>query len=373
MKRSLAVLLCLAICCKRSPDTSASAPVTVIQTLSTFDRPESCIFTPDGKWLFVGNCGSELFGPDRKKVGFVVGRGAISRLAVGRDGRATMDKADLVVGLNGPLGLGLLPKATARFPQGTLVVNQGLALQVDAQGNSVTDAKKLGTGILFFNPESGKSLGRIDLGIGSAVGQKIGHPVLLPNSVCFDAQGNLYVTDTAKGGDRLDPPLVGYPGLIRIEHAAIDDPSVGSVTFTAIPGVPNGVGYWAARDAIGVVTMGGETPEGEAVYTIPAAAFPLGALPAPYVQKVGTADGIAFTPAGTIVTSRFSGDLLAIPEKGAPRPIHLDPEIVLVSPADHHLMMLPDGSSMLAVPEQARTEPEPGKQRVRLIRLPPGF
>ena len=119
--------------------------------------------------------------------------------------------------------------------------------------------------------------------------------------------------------------------------------------------------------------MAGGSPAGEAVYVIPANAFPLETLPDPHVSGVGTADGIAFTRAGTIVTSRFSGDLLAIPETGAPTPITLDPDVELVAPADHRLLTLGDGTSVLAVPEQARVEPEPWKQRVRIIHLSPGF
>lgn len=84
-------------------------------------------------------------------------------------------------------------------------------------------------------------------------------------------------------------------------------------------------------------------------------------------------DGIAFTPAGTIVTTRLSGDLLALKADGISRPIAFVPKLVFVAPADHRLVTLADGSSILAVPEQARVEPKPWSQRVRLIRLPQGF
>ena len=68
-----------------------------------------------------------------------------------------------------------------------------------------------------------------------------------------------------------------------------------------------------------------------------------------------------------------AGDLLAIPEGGEPTPVTLDPDVELVAPADHRLVTMPDGTSLLAVPEQARIEPEPWKQRVRIIHLPRGF
>lgn len=345
----------------------------IVQTIAEFHRPESVAFDLDGSHLYVANCGSGLFGPEKKLVGFAAGQGAISKLAVDSEGRAKILKLRLADGLSGPLGLAFLPIATERYPRGTLLVNVGLALLVNGQGEPIRDAKQLGTGILFLDPETGRQLGKIDLGVGSAVAQAIGHPVLLNNSLAFDSRGNLYVTDTAKGGDRLSPPIEPAPGLIRIPHGSIDDPSRGGITFTSIPGVPNGVGYWPRHDSIAVVTMGGQTPEGEAVYLIPAGDFPLESLPEPHSKGVGTMDGIAFTPAGTILTSRFSGDILAIPEEGAPAPLRLDPDVPLVAPADHRSVFLPDGSTLLAVPEQARTEPDPWKQRVRLIRLPAGF
>ena len=367
MRLSILITLVLAGC-GSSPRTAK-----IVQTLPLFHRPESVAFSLDGEHLFVSNCASGLFGPDGKLVGFQRDQGAISKLNVLPGGRVEMARARFVEGLSGSVGLGVLPVSTPRYPAGTLLVNCGIALLVDAGGEMVTDAAALETGIRFFDPDSGKELGRIDLGVGSAVAAAIGHPVLLPNSMAFDDAGNLFVTDTAKGGDRLRPEIAANPGLIRIPHASIDDPRKGGITFTPVPGVPNGVGYWEARDAICLVTMGGGTPEGEAVYVIPAGDFPLGALPEPRVAGVGTADGIAFTKAGTIVTSRFSGDLLAIPERGAPTPITLDPDVELVSPADHRILTLQDGTSVLAVPEQARVEPEPWKQRVRIIHLSPGF
>ena len=206
----------------------------------------------------------------------------------------------------------------------------------------------------------------------------LGHAVLLPNSIAFDRQGNLYITDTAKGGGRQIPAQSMHPGLIRIVHSAIDRAAEGvsgnlqegEVSFTAVPGVPNGVGYWEEDDAIYVVTMGGTPPEGTAIYRIPADSFPRADLPAPFRDDVGTADGIVFTPAGTIITSRFSGDLLVIKASGETFSLEIDS---LVAPADHRLITLADGSSLLAVPEQARIEPEHWSQRVRFIRLPAGF
>ena len=259
---------------------------------------------------------------------------------------------------------------TRRYPQGTLLLNVGMSLLTDAEGNSVTDASKLGCGVLFLDPESGKRLGKIGLGVGSAVAKSLGHPVLIANSIAFDGAGNLYVTDTAKGGDRLKPALVAHPGVLRIPHGSIDDPSKGGVSFMAIPGVPNGVRYRESDDSIYVVTMGGKGPAGQAVYRIKAGSLDGRSLPEPMAAGVGTMDGLCFTPAGTIVASRFSGDLIAIAADGTYVKLTLPP---FVKPADIDLLTLPDGASIVAVPEQNRMDPRAWSQAVRIIRLPKGF
>ena len=71
-----------------------------------------------------------------------------------------------------------------------------------------------------------------------------------------------------------------------------------------------------------------------------------------------------------IITSRFSGDLLAIPLNGNPRPLIMEP---FVAPADHRLHTLKDGTSILAVPEQDRGDRNPWKQKVKIVRLPDNF
>ncbi len=370
MRKTAPLLLAALAACA---GVDRSRPLPIAQTLDVFDRPESVVFSLDGATLYVSNCGSDLFGPDRKKVGFVAGRGAISKLAVEPDGRARVLEARWVTGLDAPVGLAVLPTSTARYPKGALLVCTGMALLCDEKGTHLGDAAKLGTGVLILDPASGRRLGKIALDLGSPIAGRLGHPVLLPNSLAFDRKGNLYVTDSGRGGNLLVPPLEPRPGLIRLTPEAIDDPAKGGVSFTPVPGTPNGVAAWDAEDAIVLVTMGGGSPEGEAIYVIPAAAFPLAALPAPYAAGVGTMDGVAITPAGTIVTSRFSGDLLAVPRDRVPRAVALDPATPLVAPADHRLRVLADGSCLLAVPEQARTEPEPRRQRVRFLRLPPGW
>ena len=197
------------------------------------------------------------------------------------NGNVEVEKQKFITGLNGPTGLCILPKATKKYPVGTLMVNQGMSLQVDNDGNSITNLEDLGVGVDFYDPNNGKLLGRIPMGPESKVATAIGHVPLLLNSMAFDMNGNLYITDTAIGGDRLTPRSYQYPGLIRIEHSSIDNLSEDGISFTFIPGVPNGIGFWEKENAMVLVTMGGnDKPGGTAIYKLPIESFPMKTVPA---------------------------------------------------------------------------------------------
>ena len=205
-----------------------AAEPTVTQTMSIFHRPESVAFGLDGRKLFVSNCGSDVFGLDKSFVGFVKGAGSISKLNIDAQGTASVEKLKFISNLSANVGIAVLPQATEKFPRGTLLVNHGISLLVDSEGQPETNPYALHTGISFHDPETGGFLGDLRVGAGSIVAQILGHIILLPNSIAFDSNGNLYVTDTAKGGDRLSPKTGGHPGLIRIEHDAIDPLTVGA-------------------------------------------------------------------------------------------------------------------------------------------------
>ena len=216
------IFLIFTSCYNISKNKLATGAV-LLQTLDQFHRPESVVFSLNGKYLYVGNCASDLFGEEKEKIGFLRGAGAISRCTVDENGNVEIEKQKFITGLNGPTGLCILSKATKKYPVGTLMVNQGMSLQVDNDGNSITNLEDLGVGVDFYDPNNGKLLGRIPMGPESKVATVIGHVPLLLNSMAFDMNGNLYITDTAIGGDRLTPRSYQYPGLIRIEHSSIDN------------------------------------------------------------------------------------------------------------------------------------------------------
>jgi DNA-binding beta-propeller fold protein YncE len=341
-----------------------SRPVepVVSQTLTGFHRPESCTFSLDGKYLFVSNCASKAL-PDAFVL--VKGAGAISKLAVSPTGEVTMIEPRFVEGIDSPLGISPLPKATGRFPKGTLFVNTDIVLLGDADGTNISDPHELGTGVLILDPETGARLGKIEMGIGSAVARQLGHFSQLPNGLTFDPDGHLYIGDSGITGP-LKPPVEGRPGVIRIDHSAIDDLADGQdhpgVAFLPTPTGMNGVGYNRHDDCIWFVS-------GRNVHKFPRGQM---RLDDPLYEDVGGLDGIAFTPAGTVIVSRSEGDLVLLRSGGLPAPMQVEGLPAMKGPSDIKLLDLRDGSAILAVPEQ---EPDGAdwSQRLWILRLPRGY
>lgn len=354
MRGSLAVLLGVLLCgCASAPAGKAE----IHQIVPGLNNPESVAFSADGRWLFVTNCASAEFGAD-KHVGFVAGEASISKLSVADDGRVGMAKPKFIQGLTGTLGLTVAPRAFGPYPAGSLFVALGGALATDDAGVYVSDAKKLGTGVAVFDAESGATLGKIDLGPGSALAGALGHTVLLPNGIAFDGDGGLVVADTGVGGDHLQPKVDAKPGLLRLTMGPKGEPQH---TFTPVAGGPNGVAWNAAEKSLYWVTCGGQGPEGGALFR----------AGKPVALDIGPSDGIAFTPAGTTIVSRFKGDLIAIRKGGKPEPIPFEKNFNF--PSDIKLWTLADGSSILVVPEQEAWNATPWGQSLRIVRLPAGY
>ena len=113
--------------------TPAGAPFTnpvISQSVAGFHRPESATFSLDGKHVFVPNCASGLYGKD-KIFALQAGKGAVSKLSVSESGELKMIDPRFVSGLNSPLGITTLKKATGLFPAGTLFVNTGIYILCD--------------------------------------------------------------------------------------------------------------------------------------------------------------------------------------------------------------------------------------------------
>lgn len=328
------------------------------QVVTGLNNPESAAFSADGKWLFVTNCASAQFGAE-KRVGFVAGEASISKLAVGPDGALSIAQAKFVQNLTGTLGIAVAPRRFGPYPAGSLFVSMGGALVTDAQGAVETDAKRLGTGIGVFDPETGATLGKIELGVGSKVAFGMGHPLLLPNGIAFDGDGGLLVCDTGVGGDHLEPRIEARPGVLRLTLGPKGE--LTGHSFTPVSGGPNGVAWNEKEKAVYWVTCGGRGPEGGAVFR----------NGKPIALDIGQSDGIAFTPAGTAIVSRFRGDLVAIPKGGSPVPISFEKPFNF--PSDIKLRTLADGTSIVIVPEQEAWNAAPWGQSLRVVKLPAGY
>jgi DNA-binding beta-propeller fold protein YncE len=343
--------------CSGAPSGPAGK-AEIHQVVSGLNNPESVAFSADGKWLFVTNCASAEFGAD-KHVGFVAGEASISKLSVGPDGALDLVKPKFVLNLTGTLGVTVAPRPFGPYPAGALFVCMGGALVTDEKGLYVSDAKKLGTSVGVFDPESGATLGKIELGVGSAVAFGLGHPLLLPNGIAFDGEGGLLVCDTGVGGDHLEPKIAAKPGVLRLTLGAKGELSGHS--FTPVSGCPNGIAWNEKDRSVWWVTCGGQGPEGGAVFR----------NGKPVALGIGESDGIAFTPAGTAIVSRFKGDLVAIVKGGAPRVIPFEKPFNF--PSDIKLWTLADGSSIVVVPEQEAWNAAPWGQSLRVVKLPAGY
>ncbi|WP_143301120.1 hypothetical protein, partial [Candidatus Entotheonella palauensis] len=180
-------------------------PAVIVQVLKAFDNPEGAIFSADGKFVFVSNA-AEL-GADRADgFGWEEGAGYISKLEVQPSGTLTMVNDKLITGLTAPLGMGVLPVSTGKFPAGSIFVCVGSAPLRDNNGQVVKDPKRLQTKLLVFNVD-GQILGEIKTGVGSTFEEVTGSPITLINALGFDKSGNVYIADTAFGGDQFDPPV----------------------------------------------------------------------------------------------------------------------------------------------------------------------
>jgi hypothetical protein len=234
------------------------APTAILQVLKAFDNPEGAIFSADGRHVFISSAAE--IGDRGETFGWTEREGYISKLEVLPNGDLKMVAEKLIDGLTAPLGMGVLPAATGRFPAGTIFLCAGSAPLVDSNGAIVKDPSRLRTKLVAFH-EDGEILGEIDTGQGSLFEQINGSPIVLINALGFDAEGNLYVADTAFGADQFEPPFEGKGGLWMIPHGALDALADGQEpaeppVFLAIPGNPDGVEVSPTNGKVYINTVG---------------------------------------------------------------------------------------------------------------------
>jgi hypothetical protein len=366
------------------------APAVILQVVKAFDNPEGAIFSADGNLLFVSNAAE--IGDRSESFGWTEGEGYVSKLEVLPSGELRMVEEKLITGLTGPLGMGVLPVATGKFPAGTIFLCAGSAPLIDSQGQAVKEPERLRTKLVAFN-EDGEVLGEIDTGQGSLFEEINGSPIVLSNALGFDGEGNLYVADTAFGAEQFEPPFEGKGGIWMIPVGSLDALADGQTPaqqpqFIPIPGNPDGVEVSPVDGKIYVNTVGpvggAPDPAGGGIYALTKEDFSgdaaQGKLPPPVDRDLGALDGLDFTAEGVMLNSQIRGD---IPNKltvhcpgGAARTLALQPGgswADLSGPADIAVRRSADGSQLVAVPELMSRDATPGDDELTLLALPADF
>jgi hypothetical protein len=361
-------------------------PATIIQVLKAFDNPEGAIFSADGNHVFISNAAE--IGARGADFGWTEGEGYVSKLEVLPNGELKMVEEKLIQGLTGPLGMGVLPVATGKFPAGTIFLCAGSAPLVDSGGQVVKDPARLRTKLVAFN-EEGDVLGEIDTGQGSLFEQINGSPIVLINALAFDAEGNLYVADTAFGSDQFEPPFAGKGGLWMIAHGALDALADGQEpgeppVFLEIPGNPDGVEVSPADGRIYVNTVGpvggAPDPANGGIYALTRDDVANGKLPPPVDGDLGALDGLDFTAGGVMLNTQIRADRPQVVTVNCPGAVAtmlaLEPGgsiADLSGPADLAVRRATGGPQLVVIPELFARDPTPGDDEVTIVALPADF
>jgi sugar lactone lactonase YvrE len=362
------------------------SPAVILQVLKAFDNPEGAIFSADGSHVFVSNAAEA--GDLSESFNWVKGAGYISKLEVRANGELAMVEKKLIDGLTGPLGMGVLPVATGKFPAGTIFLCTGSAPLIDSDGQVVKDPTRMRSKLLAFD-KAGKVLGEIDTGQGSVFEQINGSPIILINALGFDADGNVYVTDTAIGANQFDPPFEGKGGLWMIPHSALDALADGRTPtdppmFLEIPGNPDGVEVSPTDGKIYVNTVGAfadlADPANGGIYALTKEDIANNKLPPPVDGDLGALDGLDFTAGGVMLNAQIRGDIpgkVTVTCKGRitttlalqPGGTHSD----LNGPADLAVRRSADGAQLVVIPELYARDATAGDDEVTVLALPAGF
>jgi hypothetical protein len=308
----------------------------------------------------------------RGEYGLTAGRGSISRVTLGADGHLAVEKLRFIEGLNGPVGMTLIGTGSETLPAGTLAVTVGGSWMVDAGGRPLPDDTARGTGIVFFDPQTGAARGRVFLGQGSDAAKLIGHPVTDPTAITSDPSGNLYLIDVDVAATRSSRRGEAKAGVIKIARAALD-PLVrgeilpaGSIHFASEASVPTALTYAAGDDSLYWATFTGELrrlPQGDfsgqtAVITVN--------------KEAGTIVCLGPTPRGEIIGAGADGLLIQVRGRKI-RTIKFRKEPRFLSPGQPAVVSGADGQTLLILPEQGGGGVGPWRQRVNVIALSGDF
>jgi hypothetical protein len=360
-----------------------SAPARFLQEIPAFDNAEAAIFSDDGRYVFVSN--SAELGQPKKGLAWSERKGFISKMAVRPNGTLRFVKRRLITGLTAPLGMAVNTVATTTFPKGTIFVMTGGLPLYDSSGRIVKSPSRLTSKIVAFDVD-GKILGEIPWNAGSVLAGVTGAPATLPNAAAFDAEGNLYLSDTGFGAKTVKPAITARPGVVMVPHESIDALAAGGTPtnlpkFISMPGGPDGIDVSPIDGTIHVNTVGDAVglPDlaNGGLYRLTKADFLAGRLPKPFAKNLGALDGLTFTKLGTRIDTQILADpflttvasgsntVRSLRIKGLKR--------TLSGPADIAVFTRPNGTSILVIPELLATSPNRNRNTMVVARLPKGL
>jgi hypothetical protein len=333
----------------------------MVHTLEAFHAPSAAVALPDNRTILVANTA-------RGEYGLIMGRGSVSRVNLGEDGRLKVDQLRFIKDLNGPVGMELLRSKAGPLPAGTLVVTVGGSWVVTADGERIEDDAVRGTGLAFFDAATGEPRGRVLLGEGSAAATALGHPVSDPSIITADPDGNLYLIDVDAATTRSSRRAESNAGVVKISVDALapllrdEAPPPGTLFHAPEHALPTVLLYSPYDDALYWGTFAGELrrlPGGDmtgrtAVITVS--------------KRVGTMACLGVTPSGTLFGSTADGMLVSIHGKRS-KEIRFRPETRFLSPGSPAVVPAPDGNLWVVLPEQGGGGVGPWRQRTNVLEL----
>jgi len=327
----------------------------------------------DGKSLFVAN-GS------RGRDGWSLNKGAISKLSVSNTGNMEITELRFVDSLTGPIGMAVLPVDAGSFRKGSVFIAQGGVWAEDRFGNYIKNAEPLKTGLVVFDPEDGRLLGRILMGQGSSIAKLLEHPVLSPTGIAFDSEGNLYLSDTGTGGANLEPIIVGKSGVLKITREALPVLASGSsdsrIDFLKLEDTPLDVTWDHVKKDLLITTAGKRDFSEGVILRLANGDFSGTGGMQTIGKKLPSMGSIIVTEKGTILAGQTEGKIGRIRGKGRRskfRELNFRDEEEFFGPGSLALYGLPNGGSLLVVPEKAGGGVASWRQRIKIFEIPKGL
>lgn len=356
-------MLCLPLSAQDRPE--------VTQEIGGFRTPTAAIFSPDGRYLFVINLA-------QGEAGTLRGESSISKLSVDETGKVAPVSMRFVSGLTAPIDMAFSPQAYGSIPKGALFLAMGTPLVQNEAGRAMRDLSRVMVGLIVIDPNTGRQIKRIDVSPNSRIRLKNEGTqelsLLAPSSICFDAEGNLYVGESGVGGHMFERKQVGQPGILRIEAESVqqilEDKQPDSVELIRTTSLPTDMCYSNRENMLYFVTNHTQGRPSGSVFRISAGQYQGISSMQTIVRELDALTGIQLTPRGRVLLAGNSGELMFPKGKKATRPLRFRPKHEFSSPGKIALLELKDGSMIIAVPEQSSDEGAGNGQRISIVKLP---